>query len=379
MTLKSYFFFIFLLLPSVINSWWFNLISVQDLITQNPTILYQKCFDKFTFNYQTFPLSINPEIHPNQGSFLETFILKIPNGTVQSYGTVIVNNQFIQEFIWKGFVHNLNNITQLSDNQLIQVQGTIAVLNQTACQNYWHWVTETLASLALLELQNIEYDYLHIPQFSHFMEETLKLWGIKSEKIINADIYPFCTADQLIIPSLVSNISIGSVWFACYTQPHLIKYVREKLLTAALQQEPSEKLCSRVFISRKDAPQRQIINEDAVFQILEAEGFKRYTLDNLSVTDQILLFHNAEIIICPQGTGLANSIFCTEKTKIIELFQGLNDCTFWYLAQILNLNYTPIKTTNFTADYAIGWASNTYVPTTIIKKLIQDLKNEKYL
>jgi hypothetical protein len=100
----------------------------------------------------------------------------------------------------------------------------------------------------------------------------------------------------------------------------------------------------------------------------------RYELERLSVAQQILLFHNAETIISPQGTGLANCIFCTPKTQIIELFQGLNDCTFWYLSQELGLNYTPIKTIEFSTNYFTGWSDNTRMPLNIIEKMIIDLR-----
>ena len=327
-------------------SWWFDLISVQDLLQQNPTIVYQKCYDEIPFDYQQFPLSIDPKIHPNQGFFKETFILTIPKGIVQFYGLVLTpNNQFVEELIWKGFLTNLTHVQKF--NQMIYLPYKVAVIGQIAGHNYWHWTTEILCRLALLELQGVQYDYLYVPYYLPYMQETLQLWGIDPNKIIVARNSLCIQAEQLIVPSLVSNISLGTVWFSCYAQPHLIKHVQEKLLTAALKKGPSKKLSKRVFVSRKDARQRQVINEDEVYSLLQAEGFERYTLEHLSVVDQILLFHNAEIIVSPQGTGLANSIFCTSKTKIIELFQGLNDCTFWYLAQTLNLNYTPIATTEF--------------------------------
>jgi capsular polysaccharide biosynthesis protein len=83
-----------------------------------------------------------------------------------------------------------------------------------------------------------------------------------------------------------------------------------------------------------------------------------------------MLFHNAEIIIAPQGTSAANILFCTPKTQIFELFQGLNDCTFWYISQILNLNYTPIATTDFVNNYYQAWQSDTYMSPSIIQTII---------
>ncbi|MFA5999177.1 MAG: glycosyltransferase family 61 protein [Candidatus Babeliales bacterium] len=357
---------------------WFDVVPLQELLQLDPTIQYQKCFDELPFNHEPFPLSINPASHPNQGSFKETFILTIPNGRVQGeYGFVVTNDHFIKEMMWKDIEQHLNLVQQIPDDQVIRVSGRVAVIAQLAYFNYWHWTTEVLCRLALLELAGVEYDYLYVPQSAHFMKETLALWGIPTEKIINPTHGAFCIqADELIIPSLVSNVSFGCVLFSCYAQPHLLKYVKEKLLAAAQKIEPTLDLHKKVFISRKDATQRTILNEDRVFALFQAEGFHSFQLEKMSVAEQILLFNNADIIVSPQGTGLANSIYCQENTRVVELFQGLNDATFWYLSQTLGLHYTPIKTTTFFTEYVTAWKSNTYMPLYIIKKVIEDLKKD---
>ncbi|OGB86046.1 hypothetical protein A3J41_01185 [candidate division TM6 bacterium RIFCSPHIGHO2_12_FULL_38_8] len=362
-----------LLSTSTISPWWFDLLPVQELIKQNPAIQYQKCYDQFPFTYQSFPISINHAGHPSHGFFHETFILTIPNGTVQAYGLVLANNKFIKELVWKGWEHNLAHVQKFANHQIMRIPGRVAVIGQAAAHNYWHWTSEILCRLALLELQGIEYDYLYVPYHLPYMKETLELWGIDPKKIIAARDNLCIQADHIIVPSLVSNVSFGGVMFSCYAQHHLIEYVKNKLLTAALQRNPSIRLSPRVFVSRKDAAQRRITNEDEVFALLQTQGFERYELGKLSVIDQILLFYNANIILAPQGTCLANSIFCTPKTKIIELFQGLNDATFWYLSQDLHLNYTPIQTTTFSHDYMKAWAGNTVMPLSVIQKIIKTL------
>ncbi|HSW76619.1 MAG TPA: glycosyltransferase family 61 protein [Candidatus Saccharimonadales bacterium] len=359
---------------------WFDVVPLQELLKQDPSITYQKCFDAFSFDFKPFPLSINPDTHPNQGTFAETFIVTIPNGRVQSeYGFVLSNNHFIKELMWKGIEVHLNLVQKIPDNQIIKVSGRVAVITQLAYFTYWHWISEVLCRLALLELAGIEYDYLYVPQSSHFMKETLQMWGIPSEKIISPTHGAFCIqAEQLIVPSFVSNVNFGCVLFSCYAQPHLLQYVKEKLSTAAHHITPTIPLHKRVCISRKDTAHRRIINEERVFELFKEQDFHSYELDKMSVAEQILLFENADIIVSPQGSCLTNSIFCTQKTKLIELFQGLNDATFWYLSQALGLTYTPIKTTSFVPDYVAALKNNTYMPLYIIKKVIENLQKEDF-
>lgn len=353
----------------------FTLISAQDLIKRYPNITYQKCFDALPFEYKPFPLSINPSGHPCSGIFLESFVLTVPNGKVQSEnGWTPIDHYYVKELLWKNQEWHLQFVKPINKSSIQKIHGRVAVINQPCYFQYFHWTTEVLCRLALLELCNIEYDYLYVTNHSSFMKETLELWGIPTEKIISPKDDNFCIqADHLIIPSLASTSSLGMPLFSSYAQPHLLKYVKNKLLSKALLQKPTIELHDKVFISRKDAPQRKILNEDAVFKVFEAIGFKRYSLTGMPVADQIQLFYNAQIIVGPQGTSIANCIFCTPKTRIIELFQGLNDATFWYIAQILPLNYTPIKTTTFITDYSAAWSSDTIMPLPIIKELAKSL------
>jgi capsular polysaccharide biosynthesis protein len=364
------------LLPIATHTKHWETIPLAKLLAQNPSIHYQKCFDPCPFAYKKYPHSYNPSSQPNGGYFKETFILTIPDGKVQSYGMVTVDNKYIQEMIWKNFEHNLWALKEFNDDQTIRIAGRVAVIGQAAHQNYFHWITEILCRLALLELAEIEYDYLYVPQDSHFMIETLQLWGIDPEKIITPQEGYCIQAQTIILPSMVSNTDQArGPLFSCYVQPHLIKYVKDKLLTAAQNTNiDTRHLSKRIFVSRKDAPQRQILNEDEVFALFEPLGFVRYQLSKLSVVEQILLFANAEIIVSPQGTGLANTIFCTKKVKIIELLQGLNDCTFWYLSQTLDLNYSVVQTVPFFIDYMTAWKTDTTMPLPLIEKIVDALK-----
>jgi len=356
-------------------SWWFDIKPIKEIVQEDPSIQYQKCFDPVAFNYTEFPLSTNPANHPNQGSFDETFIISIPNGTAQSKcGFAIINNCFISEMIWKKFMHNLRLVQHQKDLPQ-HIAGRVVVITQPAYHNYFHWLTEVLCRLALLDMTNTEYDYVYTPYDRDYIKGTLDLWGIPPQKILTPkNDSAYIQADTLIVPSLVSNAKPSSVYFSCYVQPHLIEYVINKLLTAAKKIPFEHETSKRIFISRKDSPQRKLLNEEDVFAIFKQHGFVRHELEEMPVAQQILLFHNAEIIVSPQGTGLANCMFCTPNTRIIELFQGLNDCTFWYLAQDLHLNYTPVQTIDFAPTYLEGWSGHTSMPLDIIQQVIDDLQ-----
>lgn len=374
MTHIERFFLIFLTInfQYLCPQFWFQIMPLFKILQSNSDIIYIPCRNETYFEYTPFPLSTNQANHPNIGSMNPLFILKLSNATIQSlWGEVLINNDtYIQEMIWKNNWHILKNISQHETNSIMKIPGRVAVITQFAFYNYFHWLTEILSRLALLEIHGVSYDWLYVPQDSKYMKTSLELWGIDPSKIISPNNDSIMTADEIILPSLTANPSFGNALNAAYVHPELLKYVRHKLLSATLKSYGHLEFSKKVFVSRKDAPIRNIINEDELFKEFEKYGFVRYELTNLSVPEQIMLFHNAEIIVSPQGTSTANIIFCSSKTKIIELFQGLNDCTFWYVSQILNLNYTPIATTDFIDDYFQAWQTNTYMPPSIIQKVI---------
>lgn len=380
--------FVWLITSMLMHSSWFTTIPVADLVKKYPQITYQKCFGNVSFNYEQF--SILPDYH-NQGNFLECFVLKIPQGKVQSkYGFVFVDQYFIQELIWgdRPEMLTISEAEQIPDDQILKLPGRVAVIAQVAYTSYSHWLNEVLGRLALLELYGIEYDWLYVPCQTPFMKETLQLWGVDFRKIIETK-YPlhYIQADELIVPSLVINTNIGfKQHVGLYSHPYTLRYVRNKLLTGAKQTHKHKEFNKKVFISRKDAPWRKMTNEDEVFELLEQHGFVRYELSTMSVADQILLFNQAKIVVGEHGTGLVNCIFCQPQTKIFEIFHTLIDSSFWYISQVFNLNYYPIKTTEFNSDYMtnwpsyineymISWQTNPYISLESINNIIQNLPN----
>ncbi len=359
---------------------WFKFTPLLDIVSSHPEITYELCTPNFIFDFKRFPLSIDQSKQPSQGFLLSTFIVNIPNGIVQGMnGLVLIGNQCIEEMIWRDCPSFYFVAKPVQKENVLPVSGKVVVVTQPGYDNYFHWHTELLSRLALLDIQGIEYDYVYAPQKSKFMKDLLKMWGISESKIIAPTSEYFAVqADEIILPSLVCNSNHGWTQFVNYIRPELLEYVKNKLFKAAQEKNiDTSRFSKKIFISRKDAPIRKVINEDEIFEKFQDLGFERYELSKLSVAEQIMLFHQAETIVSFQGTGLANSIYCNKKTKIIELFQGLCDCTFWYISQQLDLDYTPIQTVIFEREFIKAWTADTYIPVSAIEKVTEFIKKAK--
>jgi hypothetical protein len=363
---------------------WFQVKSLQEVLQKHPEIKYQNCFGKVEFDFKPFALSY---AIPHKGYFKDCFILEIPHGKVQGQeGHVFINNTMIQEMVWADRYEYLLQIPHLSSEAFQKVSGKVAVIAQHAHSNYCHFFNEVLCRLALLEMHGVEYDYLYVMSHSKFVKDALKLWGIDESKIIHPTTCNFgIQADRLILPSLVLNTNNGFFHAGVNTHPLTLKYVREKLLHNAQEEIKKDRFSHRVFISRRDAPSRRILNEDEIFDYLKTKGFERYDTGKMSVAEQIALFANADVVIGEHGAGLTNIMFCKTDALIIEIFQNLIDTSFWFPAQALNLNYIPLNTLNINADYFANWRrinptfylksmdSKVTVPLDKIKRIVENL------
>ena len=407
-----------------------NIKSIYDLLPIHPEIEYIKCHDAQYFSYEKFPISKFPQLQPNECIFSPTFILKIPKGQVYSYdGIVIVGNEIVEESIYPNSRTNqIKSVLKMSFVNLKQINGKVAVITTTSDYCYFHWIANVLVRLALLELYGIEYDWLYVGQDKPFMKETLSLWGIDLSKIIlPINETKYIQADELVVPSpyigmrtpfdwqyklswipivkyckiwnldpakiylqnnefnvandtpLYDNISIQNYFHqrtplcSTYIPLWAINYIRNKFLPCI---ESCKKTFSKkVFISRADATARNMINEDEVFKLFEEQGFTRYILSNLSISEQFSLFANADFIVAAHGAALVNILFCKPNTTIIEIFQGRSDSCFYYLSQLLNLNHYCVQTMDI--ENIDEHQRCTNVPLFIIKNFINKKLNNK--
>lgn len=315
-----------------------NIISIHNVIKENPLLHYQKIDDSFRMHLASFPIASSEDSSYNCPLMPESFILTLTNGRLFSDNGILLLNDttVIQELLWPWSKIKKEKILELpSTSNPLFIKGRIASIAQEGYKNYYHWMTEIVPKILMLKDAQIEYDLLYVPRGPSFIKETLDLLGINPDKIIASDSTTFIEAEYLIIPSFVS--------LSCYSTKETI----ESLWNAFLPIIKKSVTPKKVFISREKAAYRKIINEEDLFTLLSKKGFKKYYLEEMTVIDQINLFHNADIIVAAHGAGLTNIIFCQPQTKIYEIFQEHEDDTFWHLSQVIGNNHTCIKTTEF--------------------------------
>jgi hypothetical protein len=356
-------------------------ISLKKAI-ENTTIQYTKCNNSQQFNFAPFPIQYKQNQQPHNPTIMETFILRIPHGKVYSQdGIIIEKDNILKDLIWQNDVSKKISLEYIDIQSLpnpTKIIGKVAVIAQNGQFCYYHWMTEVLGRLLLLESQNITYDYLFAPLSAPYMQESLKLLGIDLNKVIEPyKKHTYIQADELIVPSLINQIYPTPI-LSSYPSPEIIDLLRKKLLPIikSCKEHNQHIVSKKIFISRKDAIVRKLTNEDELFEKLAIHGFERYCLSKLSLLEQITLFNHADTIIALHGAGLTNLIFSNPGTKVIEIFQARADATYWYASQTLGLNHTCIQTCEFDQKENVVGFFDTIISETAIDSIL-DIVHEK--
>jgi hypothetical protein len=235
-------------------------LSALNFIKEFPQAICQQCTHKNSFDLTPYPLyqKESQQFFPSKGNFSDMFILTIPNGSAYlcDSGDIFVNNCFIKETQIKNMNYFGGQEFEIQENSdLVAVSGRVAIISHLFPECYGHWIFDVLGQLALLEINNISYDYLCAPYGSKFMQETLDLWGIDQSKIIPLTKNLHIQADAIILATAVTQTSVIIGKNANYNADFLLKYVSKKLLNSVDVQEieKSNQFYKKIFISRKEA------------------------------------------------------------------------------------------------------------------------------
>jgi capsular polysaccharide biosynthesis protein len=274
-------------------------------------------------------------LHHQHYNFPETFLAILRQGRVFGQGVVITpKNQVLRdvsiEFQPPWDSHSICRYRHLPRPEF--VAGRVAVISSKAEENYFHWLFDVLPRFDLLGKTPV--DYYYVSQSQPFQRESLMALGISPNKIIASAPEKHLQARELLVPSLPGDS--GQV------TPDSCHFIRNLFLSATDASPVTTR--KRLFISRKDAHIRQLLNSDEIFSLLEPLGFIEITLTGRTIIDQAALFASAEVIIAPHGAGLSNLVFCQSNTKVIELFSSdyVHYC-YWALSHLQNLDYAYLQ------------------------------------
>jgi len=188
--------------------------------------------------------------------------------------------------------------------------GVVAAVTASNQDAYFHWLFDLLPRLLILQKAAPKPEKIYLQNRYRFQRETLELLGmVRKEDIISCDEFPMLLASTLIVPC--HEVMDGREF-----PEWVIAFLRDRFLTYVPKIESPTK--NRLYVSRADALFRRVLNEDEILPLLREYGFTAVKLEELSFIEQVKLFKDAEAVVVPHGSGLANLVFCSKGTKVIE-------------------------------------------------------------
>jgi len=212
----------------------------------------------------------------------------------------------------------------------LRLDGRVAVLTGPSPDNLSHWLFGVLPRLSLMTQFDPKFertDWIVVPPARNtFQEECIRRFDIPATKLIAARPALFLEASEVIAPSFVSPAYVAPNWFL------------SDLRTRFDDVTPAG--AERIYISRRTAPGRRVLNEGAVESALSARGFTSIQLEHMPFVEQVALFKGARMIVGAHGAGLSHLAFARRDAAVVELFApSYVNPMYWCLADQLGLRY----------------------------------------
>jgi hypothetical protein len=372
---------IFILLVGTFNARYIYSKKIKEFQKQFPNTKVIECTKNYQFSYPEFPLysEYKTKRFPNHGLHADISILEIPNAVVSihPYGFVFVNDVFIKETQLKDIDpfqgYSALQGPEIDLSKITKINGRVALINHLYAYTYSLFILDILTTLALLELQGIEYDYIWIPYNKQFMKEAFDIWGLDTSKIIPLEHGQVLSADVIILPTSISqNPEIISN--SNYYPDFLLKYVRNKMLEGVDKMNIQMDFPEKIFMSRKDAgASRKIPNEDEVFALFEPLGYQRFEFAKFSMAEKIAVANHAKSIVTFMGSGSVNILFALPDIKFYEIHQEWVEASYFFIAKTFGFHYAYLNASK-PNDLGTGmpWSKGRELPLDLVKEFIKN-------
>jgi capsular polysaccharide biosynthesis protein len=206
------------------------------------------------------------------------------------------------------------------------VEGSVAVAAVNLGEGYAHWLLEELPRLLTLPHDGTEHLVVHAD--AAWARRALELRGGR-ERVIAARRRLHLACGPLVVPGLVAEPGAPG--------RRALELIEG--LTAQLGQKEGG-MGEQLYLTREKATRRRVVNEAALWAVLEERGFTKVALEDLAWEEQIAACRRARVVVAPHGAGLANLVFCGPGTRVIELVnRAYFNPGYWRLAALKGLDY----------------------------------------
>jgi hypothetical protein len=260
----------------------------------------------------------------------ELFLAGIPHARILGPNGVVItpDGGIIEESTWG--MRSLNEdrtLTSLSLPKPERYAGRVFSVAGPSSNGYAHWIFEALPRLSFLERIPGEPPTVLISEsLNSWQRESLEMLGLDSLPLVPLN-DRYLEAELLLLPSFIGKTGNA--------HPYACNWLRSRFLIDD-QKQPRR----RLYITRRLARRRHVVNESELEPVLGKYGFEMIETERLTLRQQVKLFAEASIVIGTHGAGLSNILFAPHECKVFELFAPT--CIRWmyyHLASVLKQEY----------------------------------------
>tara|TARA_B110000003_G_scaffold202922_1_gene201633 strand:+ start:44980 stop:45969 length:990 start_codon:yes stop_codon:yes gene_type:complete len=215
------------------------------------------------------------------------------------------------------------NFLKLSRKTTKSIDSGVWIINNKS-ENYFHWMTESLARVLSFQKLNKPSKILLSEQFDkyEFVSKTLDILDVE---------YTTYSSKNLI--------KVKKLFLTTHTAPagnynsEIILELQNKLNNNSISSTKK-----RLWLSRKYSDRRFLSNEDDICSIFEKYNIEIIYPEHFTYSQQIEIYRNAEFIGGVHGAALVNMLYMETNKNILEL-RGKNDShnnCYYSLATLLN-------------------------------------------
>jgi hypothetical protein len=206
-------------------------------------------------------------------------------------------------------------------------------------KNLYHWLIECIPRLFVLTKH--KKDNITIVIHKDICKLNMEILDSILEGIDNISIEFISkeekwSFEEYIFPSFPANLNSGYL-------PNEIAYLmRDNIMGSYNSDKNKEK--NKIYISRKNADCRRVVNREDIYNVLRKNDFKVVRLETMPYSEQVSLLSSSDFIIGPHGAGLSNILY-SDDAKVLELFSPVRIRPHYFMLS---------KSLGHTYDYLIG-------------------------
>lgn len=276
--------------------------SIQQKVIQTPEIANMKFWQDAQY------------LHQPEYNVPDIYSVTLKNIIYCSRNHLLLTNsprRIIANSVATDIPHNYMVLEDIFFRKTEKISGTCTVFDAFPPNVYYHQLIDYLPRLYHLhqpEYKNIAEIKVICSNLSEVEKFFLQKLLPENAKIVLVNSDKNYLLENLIYPSFLTKIN------SAYLPAEYLDFFSQRVCPKSARKKDR-----RIYISRKNAAMRRILNEEELIQTLKTYNFQEYVLEQMTIEEQIELFYHAEIVVGSHGAGFSNIIFA-DKVHVIELF-----------------------------------------------------------